>query len=116
MGRVRLFICTKTLYHWRSQLSDKPKSIQSSDEKLNIAKLETELKRVTEERDLLKKPQGTLPATPSKVRLHSRTPKRASITTLCRLFMLHRSGFYAWLKKPSGDRALEDKRSDTIQY
>ncbi|MBQ4862174.1 transposase, partial [Pseudoalteromonas sp. MMG013] len=26
----RLDICTKTLYHWRSQLSDKPKSVQSS--------------------------------------------------------------------------------------
>ena len=51
----RLDISTKTLYHWRSQLSDKPKSVQSSDEKLKIAKLEAELKRVTEERDILKK-------------------------------------------------------------
>ena len=51
----RLDICTKTLYHWRSQLSDKPKSVQSFDEKLKIAKLEAELKRVTEERDILKK-------------------------------------------------------------
>ena len=33
----RLDISTKTLYHWRSQLSDKPKSVQSSDEKLKIA-------------------------------------------------------------------------------
>ena len=51
----RLDISTKTLYHWRSQLSDKPKSVQSSDEKLKIAKLEAQLKRVTEERDILKK-------------------------------------------------------------
>ncbi|MEW6992628.1 transposase [Colwelliaceae bacterium 6441] len=51
----RLGICTKTLYHWRSQLSDKPKSVNSSDETLRIAKLEAELKRVTEERDILKK-------------------------------------------------------------
>jgi transposase len=51
----RLDISTKTLYHWRSQLSDKPKSVQPSDEKLKIAKLEAELKRVTEERDILKK-------------------------------------------------------------
>jgi len=67
----RLDICTKTLYHWRSQLSDKPKAVQSSDEKLKIAKLEAELKRVTKERDILKKAASTLPATPSKVRLHS---------------------------------------------
>ena len=51
----RLGMCTKTLYHWRSQLSDKPKSVKSSDEQLRIAKLESELKRVTEERDILKK-------------------------------------------------------------
>lgn len=47
----RLDISIKTLYHWRSQLSDKPKSVQSPDEKLKIAKLESQLKRVTEERD-----------------------------------------------------------------
>ena len=51
----RLDISTKTLYHWRNQLSDKPKAVQSSDEKLKIAKLEAQLKRVTEERDILKK-------------------------------------------------------------
>ena len=51
----RLDICTKTLYHWRSQLSVKPKQTKSSDEQLRIAKLEAELKRVTEERDILKK-------------------------------------------------------------
>ena len=51
----RLGICTKTLYHWRSQLSQIPKPKQSSDDQLKIAKLESELKRVTEERDILKK-------------------------------------------------------------
>ncbi|WP_425469437.1 hypothetical protein [Pseudoalteromonas fuliginea] len=35
-------------------MSDKPKAAQSSDEKLKIAKLEAQLKRVTEERDILK--------------------------------------------------------------
>jgi len=51
----RLGICTKTLYYWHSQLSEKPKQAKSSDEQLRIAKLESELKRVTEERDILKK-------------------------------------------------------------
>jgi len=50
----RLGICTKTLYHWRSLLLDKPKQTKLSDEKLRIARLEAELKRVTEERDILK--------------------------------------------------------------
>lgn len=42
----RLRISTKTLYHWRSQLSNELKRVQSSDDRLKIAKLEAELKRV----------------------------------------------------------------------
>lgn len=53
----RLGISAKSLYHWRSQLSDKKAVVsrQPSDESVRIAKLEAELKRVTEERDILKK-------------------------------------------------------------
>ena len=29
---------------------------------------------------------------------------------MCRIFKLHRSGSYAWLKKPLSDRALEGNR------
>jgi len=29
---------------------------------------------------------------------------------LCRVLRVHRSGYYAWLKKPVSDRAIEDKR------
>jgi len=50
----RLGICSKTLYHWRSQLSEEPKKVKDYDQ-LKIAKLESELKRVKEERDILKK-------------------------------------------------------------
>jgi transposase len=51
----RLGISTKSLYHWRSQLSRNKTVRQSSDDSVRIAKLEAELKRVTEERDILKK-------------------------------------------------------------
>jgi len=50
----RLGICSKTLYHWRNQLSEEPKKLKGQDQ-LKIAKLESELKRVKEERDILKK-------------------------------------------------------------
>ena len=29
---------------------------------------------------------------------------------MCRVLRVHRSGYYAWLKKPKSDRALEDER------
>jgi transposase len=51
----RLGICTKTLYQWRSTISGTPQEIKSSDDKAEIARLKTELNRVTEERDILKK-------------------------------------------------------------
>lgn len=51
----RLGISTKSLYHWRSQLRGHKTARQSSDDSVRVAKLEAELKRVTEERDILKK-------------------------------------------------------------
>lgn len=51
----RLGISTKSLYDWRSQLAKDKTHIKSSDEQLRIAQLEAELKRVKEERDILKK-------------------------------------------------------------
>ena len=51
----RLGISTKSLYHWRSQLSGNKTARKPSDDSVRIAKLEAELKRVTEERDILKK-------------------------------------------------------------
>ena len=51
----RLGISTKSLYLWRSQFNGNKTARQSSDDSVRIAKLEAELKRVTEERDILKK-------------------------------------------------------------
>jgi transposase len=51
----RLGITTKSLYNWRSQINGNRAVHQSSDDSVRIAKLEAELKRVTEERDILKK-------------------------------------------------------------
>lgn len=51
----RLGITTKSLYNWRSQLTGNKTLRPSSDDSVRIAKLEAELKRVTEERDILKK-------------------------------------------------------------
>jgi len=51
----RLGVTTKSLYYWKSKFSDnKTTHKKTSDDSVRIAKLEAELKRVTEERDILK--------------------------------------------------------------
>ena len=32
------------------------------------------------------------------------------VTVMCRVLRVHRSGYYAWLKKPKSERAIEDER------
>lgn len=51
----RLGICTKTLYQWRTAIHGTTQEINSADDKAEIARLKAELKRVSEERDILKK-------------------------------------------------------------
>lgn len=52
----RLGVTTKSLYYWKSKSSDnKTTHKKTNDDSVRIAKLEAELKRITEERDILKK-------------------------------------------------------------
>ena len=51
----RLGICTKTLYHWKASMHGSSQKIKSTDDQAEIARLKSELMRVTEERDILKK-------------------------------------------------------------
>ena len=66
------------LYRWKQKLEDKaerafrgsgrPKADQVSE----VSRLKQELKAVKEERDILKKPQRTLPGTSGEVRVYQR--------------------------------------------
>jgi transposase len=44
--------------------------------KVKILRLRAQMRRIEEERDLLKRPRGTLPRSPSEVPLHERSPPR----------------------------------------
>lgn len=67
----RLGVSAHSLYQWLKRYD--PRRIQPAepaDQQAEIRRLKAELKRVTEERDILKKPPHTLPRSPGKVCLH----------------------------------------------
>lgn len=73
-----------------------------------MVKLKAELRRTTEERDILKKPQLTLPGRPAEVRVYASTPTRVSPDQLCRL--VRRSSYDAWLREPLSPRAKANEK------
>ena len=68
----RLGTTTHSLYIWLKKYDEpNPRQADKADLAAENARLKADLKRMTEERDILKRPPRTLPATTSKVRLHS---------------------------------------------
>lgn len=82
---ARLGVSTHSLYAWIKRYS-KPQAErqQDDDQHAELRRLRAELKRVTEERDILKGPPRTLPRSAVEVRLYQaasgRLPKRGRRT------------------------------------
>lgn len=75
---ARLDVRSHSLYQCVKRYSAPPAELQKTDDQQTVVtRLNAELKRVTEERDILKRPSRTLPRCPDKVRLHSRCLQRA---------------------------------------
>jgi transposase-like protein len=75
----RLGVTTHSLYAWIKKFDPNAAECQAkADEQDEIRRLKKELKRVTEERDVLKKPRRTSPITSSEVRLYPRALCRAT--------------------------------------
>lgn len=66
----RLGVSQHSLYAWKRQLARQVSGDTSKD--AEIRQLKRELARVTEERDILKKPPRTSPEMQSEVRVHRR--------------------------------------------
>lgn len=67
----RLGVSPHSLYAWKKKFS-KPSGSGDADETAEIRRLKKELARVTEERDILKKPPRISPRMQSEIRVHSR--------------------------------------------
>ncbi len=95
---TRLDITTHSLYAWIKKYGpDSSTNKEQSDAQAEIRRLQKELKRVTDERDILKKAAAYFAA----VRLRYAFIRDNSccwpVRLLCRVLDVHPSGFYAWL-------------------
>ncbi|EOW1557704.1 IS3 family transposase [Pseudomonas aeruginosa] len=109
---ARLGVSTHSLYAWIKRYSKPQEERQQDDDQhAELRRLRAELKRVTEERDNLKKGRRVLC---QGVRLrYAFIKQRAgnySIRQLCLTLKVHPSGYYAWLSEPQSARAKDDQR------
>ncbi|RWT12423.1 IS3 family transposase [Raoultella planticola] len=109
---TRLDITTHSLYAWIKKYgSDSSTNKEESDAQAEIRRLQKELKRVTDERDIFKKSRGVLR---KAVRLRYAFIRDNSccwpVRLLCRVLDVHPSGFYAWLQQPHSQRHQADLR------
>ncbi|ENT9815517.1 TPA: IS3 family transposase [Pseudomonas aeruginosa] len=109
---ARLGVSTHSLYAWIKRYSKPQEERQQDDDQhAELRRLRAELKRVTEERDNLKKGRRVLC---QGVRLrYAFIKQRAgnySIRRLCLTLKVHPSGYYAWLSEPQSARAKDDQR------
>ncbi|MCC4981728.1 IS3 family transposase, partial [Klebsiella pneumoniae] len=109
---TRLDIATHSLYAWIKKYGpDSSTNKEQSDAQAEIRRLQKELKRVTDERDILKKGRGVLR---KAVRLRYAFIRDNSscwpVRLLCRVLDVHPSGFYAWLQQPHSKRHQVDLR------
>ncbi|MDM3002523.1 IS3 family transposase [Citrobacter sp. CK188] len=109
---TRLDITTHSLYAWIKKYGpDSSTSKEQSDAQAEIRRLQKELKRVTDERDIFKKSRGVLR---KAVRLRYAFIRDNSccwpVRLLCRVLNVHPSGFYTWLQQPHSPRHQADLR------
>ncbi|EDV7511737.1 IS3 family transposase [Salmonella enterica subsp. enterica serovar Monschaui] len=103
---TRLDITTHSLYAWIKKYGpDSSTNKEQSDAQAEILRLQKELKRVTDERDIFKKSRGVLR---KAVRLRYAFIRDNThcwpVRLLCRILDVHPSGFYAWLQQPHSQR------------
>lgn len=68
---ARIGVSQHSLYEWLKRYGvPEVERSEMQGQAAEIRRLKAELKRVSEERDILKKPQRTLPKSPGKVRVY----------------------------------------------
>lgn len=107
---TRLGITTHSLYAWIKKYGpDSSANNAQSDAQAEIRRLQKELKRVTDERDILKKPWRTSQSSPTRYAFIRDNSDCWPVRLLCRVLDVHPSGFYFWLQQPYSQRHQADQ-------
>ncbi|HHQ9040160.1 IS3 family transposase [Escherichia coli] len=106
---TRLDITTHSLYFWIKKYGpDSSTNKEQSDAQAEIRRLQKELKRVTDERDILKKAALDV-RLPEQFSIIGKLRAHYPVVTLCHVFGVHRSSYRYWKnrpEKPDGRRAV----------
>ncbi|MGV0986648.1 MAG: IS3 family transposase [Limnohabitans sp.] len=109
---ARLGVSTHSLYKWMKEQQMPPGQRQEQlTQTEELRRLKAELKRVTEERDILKKGRSVLcQAVRVRYAFIERHEKAHGVRRLCTVMDVHPSGYYAWKKQPISDKVRDDQR------
>lgn len=81
------------------------------DQSAEVRRLKAELKRMTEERDILKKPSRVLcKGITARYAFMRSYLGEFHLHSMCRVLGVHRSGYYVWQRQTVGARKREDDR------
>jgi len=108
----RLGVSSKSLYTWLKRYSVSPElRVQKDEQSAENRRLRAELKRVSEERDILKKGRSVLRQA-VRVRYDFIKDHEAqhAVRRMCSVMQVHPGGYYAWKSQPVSARAMQDQR------
>jgi len=103
----RLGVTMHSLYAWlrtfgKSDVVHRAEGDQSAE----VRRLKAELRRVTEERDILKKDRRVLcQGVKAKYAFMQDHRRELRVRAMCRVLRVNRAGYYAWLRSPDSERA-----------
>ena len=102
---TRLNITTHSLYAWIKKYGpDSSTNKELSDAQAEIRRLQKELKRVTDERDILKSRGVLRKAVRLRYAFIRDNTRCWPVRLLCWVLDVHPSGFYTWFKQPHSQR------------
>ena len=107
----RLGVSVHSLYGWRRQHGQGEVGRRvEQDQNAEVRRLKAELRRVTEERDILKSRRVLCQGVRAKYAFMKCHVDQFGLAAMCRVLSVHRSGYYAWLRGSISPRERDDQR------